>query len=188
MLQRLGLADALLKDPAVLILDEPTTSIDPVGVAETLDLVRELAHDQRRVRAALEPPSPPGPADLRPDRDLRRRVRSWRWAPSPSLPDASDPARRSRSRSARTAIPNAVAATLRAVPGVSEVVRDSYDRRALGRDRPAGSARPRGAGACRGRTDPMAARTTVAWTSTRSTSATSRSPRLPRERWGAAGA
>ena len=46
MLQRLGLADALVKDPLVLILDEPTTSIDPVGVLEVLDLVRQLAHEQ----------------------------------------------------------------------------------------------------------------------------------------------
>jgi ABC-2 type transport system ATP-binding protein len=45
MRQRLGLADTLVKTPSVLILDEPTTSIDPVGVAETLALVRELAHD-----------------------------------------------------------------------------------------------------------------------------------------------
>jgi ABC-2 type transport system ATP-binding protein len=46
MLQRLGLADALVKQPLVLILDEPTTSIDPVGVVEVLELVRSLAHDQ----------------------------------------------------------------------------------------------------------------------------------------------
>jgi ABC-2 type transport system ATP-binding protein len=46
MRQRLGLADTLVKAPQVLILDEPTTSIDPVGVAETLALVRELAHAQ----------------------------------------------------------------------------------------------------------------------------------------------
>ncbi|MEO7118030.1 MAG: ABC transporter ATP-binding protein [Candidatus Limnocylindrales bacterium] len=46
MKQRLGLADALVKDPSILVLDEPTTSIDPIGVAETLDLVRQLAHEQ----------------------------------------------------------------------------------------------------------------------------------------------
>jgi ABC-2 type transport system ATP-binding protein len=46
MLQRLGLADSLVKEPLVLILDEPTTSIDPVGVVEVLEIVRSLAHDQ----------------------------------------------------------------------------------------------------------------------------------------------
>jgi len=42
MRQRLGLADALVKDPKVLILDEPTVAIDPVGVREILDLIRRL--------------------------------------------------------------------------------------------------------------------------------------------------
>jgi ABC-2 type transport system ATP-binding protein len=46
MLQRLGVADALVKDPQILILDEPTTSIDPAGVAELLDLIRSLVHDR----------------------------------------------------------------------------------------------------------------------------------------------
>jgi ABC-2 type transport system ATP-binding protein len=45
MLQRLGVADALVKDPAVLILDEPTTSIDPSGVAELLELIRGLVDE-----------------------------------------------------------------------------------------------------------------------------------------------
>jgi ABC-2 type transport system ATP-binding protein len=47
MLQRLGVADALVKDPDILILDEPTASIDPAGVAELLDLIRSLAADRR---------------------------------------------------------------------------------------------------------------------------------------------
>jgi ABC-2 type transport system ATP-binding protein len=46
MLQRLGVADALVKDPAVLILDEPTASIDPAGVAELLELIRRLAAER----------------------------------------------------------------------------------------------------------------------------------------------
>jgi ABC-2 type transport system ATP-binding protein len=46
MLQRLGIADALVKDPDVLILDEPTTAIDPLGVVEVLDLLRGLVHER----------------------------------------------------------------------------------------------------------------------------------------------
>jgi ABC-2 type transport system ATP-binding protein len=46
MLQRLGIADALLKSPSVLILDEPTTAIDPIGVVEILDLLRRLVNER----------------------------------------------------------------------------------------------------------------------------------------------
>ncbi len=42
MLQRLGLADVLIKDPEVIILDEPTLGIDPKGVRELLELIVEL--------------------------------------------------------------------------------------------------------------------------------------------------
>jgi ABC-2 type transport system ATP-binding protein len=47
MLQRLGIADALIKDPDVLILDEPTTAIDPLGVTEILELLRNLVRDRQ---------------------------------------------------------------------------------------------------------------------------------------------
>jgi ABC-2 type transport system ATP-binding protein len=46
MIQRLGIADALVKDPDVLILDEPTTAIDPLGVSEILDLLRGLVSER----------------------------------------------------------------------------------------------------------------------------------------------
>jgi ABC-2 type transport system ATP-binding protein len=52
MLQRLGIADALVKDPDVLILDEPTTAIDPLGVTEILDLLRDLV-DRRQMAILL---------------------------------------------------------------------------------------------------------------------------------------
>ena len=41
--QRLGLAKALLHKPELLILDEPANGLDPAGVAEIRDLVRELS-------------------------------------------------------------------------------------------------------------------------------------------------
>jgi len=44
MLQRLGIADALIKDPVVMILDEPTIAIDPEGVLEIQRLIRGLAN------------------------------------------------------------------------------------------------------------------------------------------------
>jgi ABC-2 type transport system ATP-binding protein len=43
MKQRLGIADVLMKDPKVVILDEPTLGIDPEGIRELMELIRELA-------------------------------------------------------------------------------------------------------------------------------------------------
>jgi len=46
MKQRLGLADVLIKEPEVIILDEPTLGIDPAGVRDFLALIKQLSKQQ----------------------------------------------------------------------------------------------------------------------------------------------
>jgi len=45
MRQRLGLASVLIKDPKLVILDEPTTGIDPEGTEQVLRLIMKMAHE-----------------------------------------------------------------------------------------------------------------------------------------------
>src|SRR5690606_16316634 len=49
MKQRLGLAQALINDPKVLFLDEPTANLDPEAVAEYRDLVHRLAREGKTI-------------------------------------------------------------------------------------------------------------------------------------------
>ncbi len=49
MLQRLGLAQALLNDPQVLFLDEPTDGVDPLGRKEIRDMLIELKNEGKTI-------------------------------------------------------------------------------------------------------------------------------------------
>ena len=67
MARRIGLAQALINDPDLIFLDEPTTGLDPTGTREIKDLILELRR-AREDRAAVQPPA----------RERRRRVRPRR--------------------------------------------------------------------------------------------------------------
>ena len=68
MRQRLGIASALLRQPRLLLLDEPTTGLDPAGMRDMRDFVRRLAGGGHH-RPALEPPARRGRGALQPRRD-----------------------------------------------------------------------------------------------------------------------
>jgi ABC-2 type transport system ATP-binding protein len=49
MLQRLGLAQAILHDPKLVFLDEPMSGLDPMGRREVRDLIQQLRHEGKTV-------------------------------------------------------------------------------------------------------------------------------------------
>jgi ABC-2 type transport system ATP-binding protein len=48
MKQRLGIAQSLLMDPELIVLDEPTNGLDPQGMKEVRELILTLAHDRQK--------------------------------------------------------------------------------------------------------------------------------------------
>lgn len=49
MKQRLAIASALLNDPTVLILDEPTNGLDPMGIAEIREIIKKIAANGKTI-------------------------------------------------------------------------------------------------------------------------------------------
>ena len=67
MKQRLGIAQALMHDPDVIFLDEPTDGVDPVGRREIRDMMQHLKKRGQNDLPQLAP-ARRGRADLRPRR------------------------------------------------------------------------------------------------------------------------
>jgi len=128
MLQRLGLADALVKSPSIMILDEPTTNIDPIGVVETLDLVQRLAHDEG-VCVVLSSHL------LHQVQQVCDRIAIFVRGSVAAIGTVADLAQGQQAGAlvqievGADGPPDAVAETLRSVPGVSDVQRDTHDTR-----------------------------------------------------------
>ncbi len=66
MKQRLKLASAIVHDPKLLILDEPTNGMDPAGRQEMLELARDLSHGKGMSLTLLQPPAARRRGGLRP--------------------------------------------------------------------------------------------------------------------------
>ncbi|MBK7653734.1 MAG: ATP-binding cassette domain-containing protein [Flammeovirgaceae bacterium] len=49
MKQRLAIASALVSDPIILILDEPTNGLDPMGIAEIREIIKKIAEDGKTI-------------------------------------------------------------------------------------------------------------------------------------------
>jgi ABC-2 type transport system ATP-binding protein len=49
MARRIGLAQALINDPELIMLDEPTTGLDPIGTREMKDLILRLRDQGKTV-------------------------------------------------------------------------------------------------------------------------------------------
>ncbi len=105
--QRVGLAQAILHNPEVLILDEPTAGLDPKQIIETRQLIKELAGKHTIILSTHILPEVA--ADLRPGRHHQQGPRgSHRHAGQPDRTPAriGDDVRRRWTRQATTRLPS----------------------------------------------------------------------------------
>ncbi|MBL7183569.1 MAG: ATP-binding cassette domain-containing protein, partial [Anaerolineae bacterium] len=72
--QRVGLAQAILHQPKLLILDEPTVSLDPTQIVEVRRLIRQLARRSTVLLSTRTAKSRPTPAW-----QTSRRRPTWSW-------------------------------------------------------------------------------------------------------------
>jgi ABC-2 type transport system ATP-binding protein len=113
--QRVGLAAALVHDPSVLVLDEPTNGLDPGQIREARSLIRELAHNRTMLVSSHILPE----IERTCDRVIIIAGGRIRADGPPETLAAAEPTRlRIEFRPAGDA--DALVAALRAVPGVSD--------------------------------------------------------------------
>lgn len=74
MRQRLGLADVLIKNPEIIILDEPTSGIDPAGVQEFIELIRQLSRKEGKGMNKVN-----YPFWVVVNKEISDHVKSWRF-------------------------------------------------------------------------------------------------------------
>jgi ABC-2 type transport system ATP-binding protein len=118
--QRVGLADTLLADPPVLILDEPTAGLDPTQIRETRNLIRELGKQHTILLSTHILPE----VEMTCDRVII--IHRGRVVASEGLAEVSNSADGPRVIVAD--LEGAVdPAPVRAIPGVAEVEREMID-------------------------------------------------------------
>ena len=78
MARRIGLAQALINNPDLILLDEPTTGLDPIGTREMKDLIL-VAEAAGQDGAAVQPPAGRRAGCVRPDHDPVPRQGCRRW-------------------------------------------------------------------------------------------------------------
>ena len=83
MLQRVGIAQAILHDPKVVFFDEPMSGLDPMGRREVRDLMEQLKHEGK-TSFFLHPYSVGRGSAVRPRRRSSIKANCAEWAPWPT--------------------------------------------------------------------------------------------------------
>ena len=144
MKQRIKLAQALVHDPDLLFLDEPTNGMDPKGRDEMLELVRDLGAQQGRQPDPLVAPAARRRIHLRPRRRHGQGARSRSHGPIAALKQPRGRVFELRVKTRAGDLEPFLAAAARRRPRVPRDRRGRHARVRAGRRRRARAVRARG--------------------------------------------